>query len=115
MRFRKQSNPVSPLLTFFATECSERFPNERNFLVKTPGNARTHLAQAIACLPDGFTSVAKAEDERRVVELFESATCLVKIVVLRGGSVWTDLGSSNPDHADLFMHMISGNMHAMDW
>ena len=115
MRFKKQSNPVSPLLTFFATECSERFPNERNFLVKAPGNARTHLAQAITCLPDGFTSVAKAEDEHRVVELFESATCLVKIVVLRGGSVWTDLGSSNPDHADLFMHMISGNMHAMDW
>ena len=34
MRFRKQSSPVSPLLTFFATECSERFPNERNFLVR---------------------------------------------------------------------------------
>ena len=72
-------------------------------------------SQAMICVPNGFTNLAKAEDEHRVVELVKSANYLVKIVVLRGGSVWTDLGSSNQDHAGLFMHMISGNMRAMDW
>jgi len=50
-----------------------------------------------------------------LMQVFESATCLVKIVVVRGGSVWTDLGSSNLDHADFVWYMISGTMPAMDW
>jgi len=50
-----------------------------------------------------------------LMQVFESATCLVKIVEVRGGSVWTDLGSSNLDHADFVWYMISGTMPAMDW
>jgi hypothetical protein len=110
-----ESDSIDIIFTLYAEALETRFPHNRGFILRDPGEPNEKLDGVAACFPEGLACVARASDADRVVALFESATCMVKIVVLKKTQIWLDLIAPTSGQADLFIRMIQRSVDASLW
>lgn len=103
---------ISTINRTFEQEVRTKFPSEAHCIFET-ASAIDHVEMAaLASIPSGFTVVAHAEESHRRVMVFRSATCLVKVVILRAGLLAIDGASSVEGQADFFIHLVRGSIEA---